>query len=122
MVELSRDTRIEFCSAVGRVCSALDWGNAPGGGCYAPNIFDLQNSTNNPPRDEPAILDHVTALWNDYGPNATVYSEAYYAWRNGLPALADKQWGGKLSEEQYDTIFDTLHAASRTDSVSIHPI
>ncbi|KAH8689153.1 glycoside hydrolase superfamily [Talaromyces proteolyticus] len=84
---------------------------APDGGPYAPNIFDTSNSTNNPARDEPRVLGHIAALWNDYGPNATVYSEAYYAWRDGLPALADKQWGGELVEDEYYTIFDTLHAA-----------
>lgn len=84
---------------------------APGGGPYAPNIFDTSNATNNPPRDEPRVLGHIAALWNDYGPNATVYSEAYYAWRDGLPALADKQWGGSLLEHDYNAIFDTLHAA-----------
>jgi hexosaminidase len=84
---------------------------APGGGAYAPNIFDTSNSTNNPPRDNPLVLGNVAALWNDYGPNATVYSEAYYAWRGGLPALADKQWGGSLLEDEYNAIFATLHAA-----------
>lgn len=84
---------------------------APNGEPYAPNIFDTSNSTNNPPRDNPLVLGHVAALWNDYGPNATVYSEAYYAWREGLPALADKQWGGTLLEDEYNAIFNTLHAA-----------
>ncbi|KAL1965254.1 hypothetical protein VTN77DRAFT_5856 [Rasamsonia byssochlamydoides] len=83
---------------------------APDGGPYAPYIFDTKNATNNPPRDNPAVLGHVAALWNDDGPNATTYSEAYYAWRNGLPALADKQWGGDLLEDDYASIFDTLHA------------
>lgn len=84
---------------------------APNGEPYAPNIFDTSNATNNPPRDNPLVLGHVAALWNDYGPNATVYSEAYYAWREGLPALADKQWGGTLLEDEYNSIFATLHAA-----------
>lgn len=84
---------------------------APGGQPYAPNIFDTANSTNNPPRDEPGVLGHVAAFWSDFGPNSTVYSEAYYAWRDGLPALADKQWGGELGEDEYYAIFDTLHAA-----------
>ena len=84
---------------------------APGGGPYAPNIFDTSNSTNNPARDNPAVLGHIAAQWNDYGPNASTYSEAYYCWRNGLPALADKQWGGSLLEDDYSSIFETLHAA-----------
>ncbi len=31
--------------------------------------------------------------------------------RNGLPALADKQWGGRLTLEQYNSVFPALHAA-----------
>lgn len=83
----------------------------PAGGAFSPNIFDTKNATNNPPRDNPAVLGHIAPIWNDYGANATVYSEAYYSWRNGLPALADKQWGGELLEADYYQIFDTLHAA-----------
>jgi hexosaminidase len=53
----------------------------------------------------------VAAQWNDYGPNATVYSEAYYAWRDGLPALADKQWGGSLLQEEYSTVLEKIQKA-----------
>ena len=49
--------------------------------------------------------------WNDNGANASLYSEAYYAWRDNLPALADKQWGGNLTEAEYDQVFDVLHAS-----------
>ena len=73
----------------------------PSGGPYAPNIFDTKNATNNPPKSEPLVLGHIAALWNDYGPNASTYLEVYYAWRDGLPGLADKQWGGNLSESDY---------------------
>ncbi|KAK7539297.1 glycoside hydrolase [Phyllosticta citribraziliensis] len=85
--------------------------SVPGGGPYAPNIFDINNATNNPPRGEPLVLGHLAAQWNDYGPNATTVTEAYYAWRDLLPALADKQWGGDLSQDEYLSIFETLHAA-----------
>lgn len=84
---------------------------APDGSAYAPNIFDLTNATNNPPRNEPLVQGHIAALWNDYGPNTSVYTEAYYAWRDDLPALADKQWGGQLTEDEYSEVFDKLHAA-----------
>ncbi|KAH7026926.1 glycoside hydrolase [Macrophomina phaseolina] len=83
----------------------------PLGGAYAPHVFDTKNATNNPERSEPGVLGHVAALWNDCGPNATVYTEAYYAWRDNLPALADKQWGGDLSDDEYDGVFEALHAA-----------
>ncbi|EOD44574.1 putative glycoside hydrolase family 20 protein [Neofusicoccum parvum UCRNP2] len=81
------------------------------GGAFAPNVFDTRNASNNPPRSSPLVLGHVAALWNDCGPNATVYSEAYYAWRDSLPALADKQWGGDLAAAEYAAVFAALHAA-----------
>ncbi|GAB7355847.1 hypothetical protein MBLNU459_g6509t1 [Dothideomycetes sp. NU459] len=86
-------------------------GDPATGGAFAPNIFDTKNATNNPSRDNSKVLGHVAALWNDYGPNATTYSEAYYSWRDGLPALADKQWGGALTEGEYARVFEVLHAA-----------
>ncbi|KAF7316105.1 Beta-hexosaminidase [Mycena indigotica] len=81
----------------------------PAGGAYAPNIFDTHNATNNPARSDPGVIGHIAAQWNDYGPNATTVTEAYYAWRDALPALADKQWGGRLTQQQYSLIFDELH-------------
>ncbi|KAJ7246384.1 putative beta-hexosaminidase [Mycena rebaudengoi] len=82
----------------------------PAGGAWAPYVFDTRNATNNPPRNEPLVVGHIAAQWNDYGPNATTVSEAYYSWRNGLPALADKQWGGALTRAQYDAVFEQLHS------------
>jgi hexosaminidase len=82
----------------------------PAGGAFAPHVFDTHNAANNPARGEPRVVGHVAAQWNDYGPNATVVSEAYYAWRDALPALADKQWGGALTRAQYDSVFGELHA------------
>lgn len=84
----------------------------PLGGAFAPNIFDPNNATNNPPRDSPFVPGHIAAQWNDYGYNTSTYLEAYYSWRDNLAALADKQWGGNLTEVQYDSIFDTLQAAA----------
>lgn len=71
-------------------------------------IFDARNSSNNPSRDEPLVLGELAPLWNDYGSNATVYSEAFYAWRRGIPALADKQWGGNLTAAEFDPILEEL--------------
>ncbi|KAJ7465296.1 beta-hexosaminidase [Mycena latifolia] len=82
----------------------------PAGGAWAPYVFDTHNATNNPPRSNPNVVGHIAAQWNDYGPNATTVSEAYYSWRDGLPALADKQWGGVLTRAQYDAVFDVLHS------------
>ena len=84
---------------------------APDGGAYAPNILDHTNATNNPPRDSPHILGQLAVVWNDWGPNASTYHEAYYMFRDGLPALADKQWGGALTEGHYASLFAALQPA-----------
>ncbi|KAI1422824.1 beta-hexosaminidase [Xylaria sp. FL1777] len=86
-------------------------GNPATSGPWQPYIFDTNNSTNNPERSNKYIPGAIAPLWNDFGPNATVYSEAYYAWREGIPALADKQWGGDLLEEEFSTIFPALRAS-----------
>ncbi|KKY21448.1 putative glycosyl hydrolase family 20 [Phaeomoniella chlamydospora] len=81
---------------------------SPSGGPWYPYIFDMTNSTNNPPRSTPLVPGEIAALWNDYGANATVYSEAYYAWRDGIPALGDKQWGGDLKESEFYSVSSSL--------------
>jgi hexosaminidase len=81
---------------------------APDGGPYAPNIFDHANATNNPVRDNPYVLGQLCVVWNDWGPNASTYNEAYWMIRDGLPALGDKQWGGSLTLPEYESIFPTL--------------
>jgi hexosaminidase len=84
---------------------------APGGKPYAPNIFDHTNATNNPPRNTPFALGQLAVVWNDWGPNASTYNEAYWMVRNGLPALGDKQWGGQLLLSEYESIFPALQEA-----------
>lgn len=86
-------------------------GTPPYATYWRPYVFDQSNATNNPPEDNPFVLGSIAPLWNDYGANTSVYSEAYYAWRDGIPALADKQWGGNLSADSFADIFETLHAA-----------
>lgn len=83
-------------------------GNPATGGIWQPYVFDTKNAENNPERTNALVLGAVTPLWNDYGTNATVFSEAYYAWRDGIPALGDKQWGGDLSESEFSSAFSTL--------------
>lgn len=87
------------------------YGN-PENGPFAPNIFDPNNATNNPPRGSPYVPGHIAAQWNDYGYNTSTYLEAHYSWRDNLAALADKQWGGSLTMGQYDAIFEKLQAAA----------
>lgn len=84
---------------------------APDGGPTAPYIFDNSNATNNPPKDSPYVLGQMPALWNDMGPNSTAVLEAYYSYREGIPALSDKQWGGDLLMDEFYSIFETLQAA-----------
>lgn len=87
------------------------YGTPPDGTYWRPYVFDQSNATNNPPESDGLVLGSIVPLWNDYGANASVYSEVYYAWRDGIPALADKQWGGNLSSTDFASIFETLHAA-----------
>lgn len=83
---------------------------SPDGSYWRPNVFDQSNATRNPPAADDGVLGSIVPLWNDYGANTSVYSEAYYAWRDGIPALADKQWGGNLSAEAFGDVFELLHA------------
>ncbi|SPO03240.1 uncharacterized protein DNG_05922 [Cephalotrichum gorgonifer] len=80
----------------------------PEGGPWYPNIFSTGNSSMNAPKDEPLIQGAIQPLWNDHGPTTSVYSEAFWAWREGIPAMADKQWGGDLTAEQFADFFPKL--------------
>lgn len=84
----------------------------PDGGAWSPYIFDSTNSSNNPQRDNPYVLGHIAPQWNDYGANASTYLEGYYSWRDGLPALADKQWGGNITQADYSAHLAVLHASA----------
>lgn len=81
---------------------------SPDGSLFAPNILDVKNATNNPEKDDANIQCHLISLWNDWGPNGTTVLEAYQAVKDALPALGDKQWGGDLTEAEYDQVLETL--------------
>ncbi|KAJ4154170.1 hypothetical protein LMH87_010631 [Akanthomyces muscarius] len=85
-------------------------GNPDGHGPWYPNIFNLSKPDQNPSRDNKLIEGAISPLWNDHGANTSVYSEAYYAWRDGIPALADKHWGGNLTHDQYSNLLSKLLA------------
>ncbi|PHH66393.1 hypothetical protein CDD81_7448 [Ophiocordyceps australis] len=87
-------------------------GNPATGGSFSPNILDTADASRNAPRDSPSIQGHLAAFWNDWGPNGTTVLEAYRSVRDALPALADKQWGGDLTESEYDGIVDALRDAA----------
>lgn len=84
-------------------------GNPKDHGAWSPNIFNLTKPEENPDRNNPLVKGAISPIWNDHGSNTSVYSEAYYAWRDGLPALADKHWGGDLSEEEFHSSFGKIH-------------
>lgn len=84
-------------------------GNPTNKGPWYPYIFNVNKAADNPAREEPLVQGAIAALWNDRGANTSVYSEAYYAWRDGIPALADKQWGGDLTEDRFADVFTKLH-------------
>ncbi|KAM3511039.1 hypothetical protein MY11210_005316 [Beauveria gryllotalpidicola] len=83
-------------------------GDPATGGAWYPNIFSNTEASDNAARSERLLEGEIAALWNDRGANTSVYSEAYYAWRDGIPALADKQWGGNLTRDQFETVFPKL--------------
>lgn len=83
-------------------------GDPATGGLWQPNVFDAKVAANNPERSNALVLGAVAPLWNDYGANASVFSEAYYAWKDGIPALSDKQWGGDLSEPEFSEALPSL--------------
>jgi hexosaminidase len=84
---------------------------SPDGSPFAPNILDVKNPENNPARDNPHIMGHLISLWNDWGPNGTTVLEGYQAIKDAMPALGDKQWGGDLTEDEYDQVLETLRKA-----------
>lgn len=83
-------------------------GNPADGGPFAPYVFDRNNASNNPEPQNSYVVGHIAAQWNDYGYNTSTYLEGYYSWRDLLPALADKQWGGQLQDNDYDDLFAAL--------------
>jgi hexosaminidase len=86
-------------------------GNPADNSSFAPYIFDGANSSNNAAPSEPRVLGHEAVIWNDFGPTASTLYETYEALRLALPALADKQWGGDISESEYNSTFEVLHAS-----------
>ncbi|PWI74967.1 Glycoside hydrolase, catalytic core [Purpureocillium lilacinum] len=101
---------IKCCAYARRVdISKTFTGDPADKGPWRPNIFSTAKAADNAPRDEPLIQGAITPIWNDRGANTSVYSEAYYAWQDGIPALADKQWGGNLTRSQFDNVFPKLH-------------
>ncbi|KAK2598158.1 hypothetical protein QQS21_005709 [Conoideocrella luteorostrata] len=81
----------------------------PQGGPWYPNIFSTSDPAKNALRNDSGIRGSIVPLWNDRGSNTSVHSEAYYIWREAIPALADKQWGGNLTEKHFGDIFPKFY-------------
>ena len=57
------------------------------------------------------------ACWNDHGPSASTYLEAFYAVKHGLPVVAANAWQSSsrinhLTFDQFTSSFDVLEAAA----------
>lgn len=77
-------------------------------GPWYPNIFNVNNASDNVAHDKPLVRGAIQPIWNDHGHNTSVYSEAYYVAKDGIPALADKHWGGNLTKAQFSDVFNKL--------------
>lgn len=75
------------------VSRTLDFANVPGWQ-WEPSLFNHVNTTQ---QLRPGAIGNkgaTLAAWNDNGPDATTQLEAYYAMREGIPAMASRAWAG----------------------------
>ncbi|KAA1471581.1 glycoside hydrolase [Dentipellis sp. KUC8613] len=94
-----------------------DGANTVTGGIWDPHVFDRGNSSNNPTPENPLLAGSIMAAWNDPGPNATTYLEAFYSIKAGLPVIAAANWQAAsrpnhLTQAQYLASFPRLEAAA----------
>ncbi|TFY68136.1 hypothetical protein EVG20_g3683 [Dentipellis fragilis] len=94
-----------------------DGANTVTGGIWDPHVFDRGNSSNNPTPENPLLAGSIMAAWNDPGPNATTYLEAFYSIKAGLPVIAAANWQAAsrpnhLTQDQYLASFPRLEAAA----------
>lgn len=80
----------------------------PGGGFWRPYVFSTTNATQNPQRTNKYVLGAEACLWNDWGYNTSVFSEAYWVMQPAIPAIADKDWGGNLTEADFNRLLPIL--------------
>jgi hexosaminidase len=62
------------------------------------------------------------ATWNDPGPNASTYLEAFYAMKEGIPVVAANAWksstrAGHLTHAQFLSSFTALEAAAPSQNL-----
>ncbi|KAI0322697.1 glycoside hydrolase [Amylostereum chailletii] len=87
------------------------------GGIWDPHVFDRGNASNNPGVNNPLLQGAITPSWNDHGPTASTYLEAFYAVKMGLPVVMSAAWQSStrpnhLTEAQFLSSFATLAAAA----------
>ncbi|KAH9944197.1 glycoside hydrolase [Epithele typhae] len=93
------------------------------GGIWDPHVFDRGNATNNPGLTDPALKGSIMAAWNDHGPTASLFLEAFYAVRDGLPVVASAAWqsaarANHLTRAQYLSGFPTLAARAPAQNLA----
>ncbi|OSD03296.1 glycoside hydrolase family 20 protein [Trametes coccinea BRFM310] len=69
-----------------------DGANVDAGGIWDPHVFDRGNASNNPSITDPRLKGAIMAVWNDHGPTASTFLEAFYALKQGLPVVASAGW------------------------------
>ncbi|KZV69808.1 glycoside hydrolase family 20 protein [Peniophora sp. CONT] len=94
-----------------------DGANVDSGGIWDPRIFDRGYATDNPAITDPLLQGSIMACWNDHGPWASTYLEAFYAVKRGLPVVAANAWQSSsrpnhLTFEQFTSSFDILEASA----------
>lgn len=85
------------------VTRTLNFADVPGWQ-WEPSMFNPVNTTQQLKPNASGNRGAILAAWNDNGPDATTQLEAYYAMREGIPAMAARSWNGwrgaKLAVEE----------------------
>ncbi|KAH9857963.1 glycoside hydrolase [Lenzites betulinus] len=94
-----------------------DGANVNTGGIWDPHVFDRGNASNNPNIADPHLKGSIMAAWNDHGPTASTFLEAFYALKQGLPVVASAGWQAAarprhLTHAQFLAAFPALEAAA----------
>ncbi|KAL1951473.1 hypothetical protein VTO73DRAFT_622 [Trametes versicolor] len=94
-----------------------DGANVNTGGIWDPHVFDRGNASNNPSISDPHLKGAIMAAWNDHGPTASTFLEAFYALKQGLPVVASAGWqsatrANHLTHSQFLAAFPALEAAA----------
>ncbi|KAI0652069.1 glycoside hydrolase [Trametes meyenii] len=91
--------------------------NVATGGIWDPHVFDRGNASNNPRIADPRLKGAIMAAWNDHGPTASTFLEAFYSLKEGLPVVAAAGWQAAsrpshLTHEQFIAAYPKLEASA----------